>query len=47
MLYNALLTRDYPLLQGILLVLTVTVLLVNLLVDIVYTRLDPRIAYAY
>ncbi|SFG58017.1 peptide/nickel transport system permease protein [Desulfotomaculum arcticum] len=47
LLYNALLTRDYPLLQGILLVLTVTVLLVNLLVDIVYTRLDPRIAYAY
>ncbi|WP_027364856.1 ABC transporter permease [Desulfotruncus alcoholivorax] len=47
LLYNALLTRDYPLLQGILLVLTITVLSVNLLVDIVYTRLDPRIAYAY
>jgi peptide/nickel transport system permease protein len=47
LLYNALLTRDYPLLQGILLVITIIVLSVNLLVDIIYTRLDPRIAYAH
>lgn len=46
LLYNALLTRDYPLLQGILLIITIIVLSVNLLVDILYVRLDPRIAYA-
>jgi peptide/nickel transport system permease protein len=46
LLYNALLTRDYPLIQGILLMVTVAVLLVNLLVDLLYTRLDPRVNHA-
>lgn len=43
LLYNALLTRDYPLLQGILLLVAVTVLTVNFLVDVVYAKLDPRV----
>lgn len=44
LLYNALLTRDYPLLQGILLLVAVIVLTVNFLVDVAYAKLDPRVA---
>lgn len=47
LLYNSLLTRDYPLMQGILLVVTITVLTVNLMVDLLYIRLDPRVSYAH
>ena len=36
--------RDYPAMQGAFLVLTVTVVTVNLAVDLVYRRLDPRTA---
>ena len=35
--------RDYPLIQGILLVVAVSVLLCNLVVDRVYQHLDPRV----
>jgi peptide/nickel transport system permease protein len=35
--------RDYPVLEGVFLVLAATVLLVNLLLEIVYARLDPRV----
>jgi peptide/nickel transport system permease protein len=35
--------RDYPVIQGVNLVLATTVLLINLIVDVAYTRLDPRI----
>lgn len=34
---------DYPLMQGLFLIITAAVLLANLLVDIVYVRLDPRV----
>jgi peptide/nickel transport system permease protein len=34
--------RDYPAMQGAFLILTVTVVTVNLLVDLLYRRLDPR-----
>jgi peptide/nickel transport system permease protein len=37
--------RDYPLVQGILLVIITTTLMVNLMVDISYSFLDPRIKY--
>jgi peptide/nickel transport system permease protein len=46
LLYNSLLTRDYPLIQGILLMVTVAVLVVNLLVDLLYQKLDPRVSHA-
>ena len=36
--------RDYPAMQGAFLVLTITVLTTNLLVDLLYRRLDPRTA---
>jgi peptide/nickel transport system permease protein len=35
-------TRDYPLLQGIFLIITLAVLLANLIADSVYVFLDPR-----
>ncbi len=47
MTYQALLSRDYPLIQGIFLVVAVSVLLVNFAVDCLSPRLDPRVSYAY
>jgi len=45
--YEALLARDYPVIQGVLLVVAVFVLIANFLVDLSYSRLDPRIRYAH
>lgn len=39
-------TRDYPTLQGIVVVFALVTVGVNLLVDIVYTRIDPTINYS-
>lgn len=44
--YNALTFRDYPVLQGLLLVASLCVLLANFTVDLLYTRLDPRVSHA-
>lgn len=41
--YNSLLMRDYPVLQGSLLIMTIFVLGINLAVDLLYRRLDPRV----
>ena len=35
--------RDYPVMQGVFLVVTLTVIVANLLTDFLYARLDPRI----
>ncbi len=43
-LYNAVLQRDYPMLQGGFLFITVVVVLLNYLADLVYFRLDPRVS---
>ncbi len=40
---RAVLVHDYPLVQGIFLVVTIFVLLANFLADLVYKKLDPRI----
>ena len=42
-LWNAIQRRDYPLLQGIFLVVTISVVVANLIADLLYSRLDPRI----
>ena len=42
-LFSAVGALDYPLMQGIFLTITVAVLAANLLVDLVYVRLDPRV----
>jgi ABC-type dipeptide/oligopeptide/nickel transport system permease component len=41
--YEAVLERDYPMLQGAFLLLTVAVVLCNLVADLLYFKLDPRI----
>ncbi len=42
LLYNAVTNQDYPLMQALFLMITVSVLVANLLVDILYGILDPR-----
>jgi len=44
-LFDAITERDYPVIQGINLVIVTTIVTVNLLVDVVYAYLDPRIRY--
>ncbi len=43
--FEAVFARDYPLVQGIVLVFSAIFIAVNLLVDILYAYLDPRIRY--
>jgi peptide/nickel transport system permease protein len=38
--------RDFPMLQGVVLVMALAVLICNLLTDVVYAYLDPRIRFA-
>jgi peptide/nickel transport system permease protein len=42
LLFRAVGAKDYPLMQGIFLVITVSVLVANLLADVAYMLLDPR-----
>jgi peptide/nickel transport system permease protein len=42
-LYNSIQQRDYPVMQGVFLVIAVMVILANLFADLLYSRLDPRI----
>jgi peptide/nickel transport system permease protein len=43
MMFEAVKTRDYPLLQGGFLLFTLGVLLINLFTDWLYPRIDPRL----
>lgn len=42
-LYQAVFNSDYPLIQGIFLIISASVILANFLVDILYAVLDPRV----
>lgn len=42
-LYQAILARDYPVIQGQLLIMTVAMLIANFIVDVSYVLLDPRL----
>jgi peptide/nickel transport system permease protein len=42
---NAVARRDYPVIQGIVLVVSLAYIAVNLLVDVLYAFLDPRVRY--
>jgi peptide/nickel transport system permease protein len=44
-LYLSILSRDYPIVQGMALFITALFLVVNLLVDVSYALVDPRIRY--
>lgn len=45
MLVDAIGARDYPLAQGAITVFTMTIIFVNLVVDMLYAVVDPRITY--
>ncbi|HRK19243.1 MAG TPA: ABC transporter permease [Hyphomicrobiaceae bacterium] len=42
---DAILRRDYPVIQGVVLMFSFVYVLINLLVDIIYTLVDPRVRY--
>jgi len=42
---DAILRRDYPVIQGVVLIFSFVYVLVNLAVDVIYTLVDPRIRY--
>ena len=41
---QSILRRDYPVIQGVILVIVVLYMVINLLVDLAYARLDPRVS---
>ncbi len=43
--YDSILGRDYPIVQGVTLLVAIIFVLVNLLVDLSYAIIDPRISY--
>jgi ABC-type dipeptide/oligopeptide/nickel transport system permease component len=45
LLVEAILSRDYPVVQGVVLLVATMFIFVNLIVDILYSYLDPRIRY--
>jgi peptide/nickel transport system permease protein len=42
---DAVLARDYPTIQAVILLFSLVYVLINLAVDVAYTLLDPRIRY--
>jgi peptide/nickel transport system permease protein len=44
-IYDGILNRDYPVVQGGVIFVSISFVLINLLVDISYAFLDPRIQY--
>jgi ABC-type dipeptide/oligopeptide/nickel transport system permease component len=45
LIYESVQTHDYPVLQGTFLILAIMVVLVNVVTDIIYTFLDPKIKF--
>jgi peptide/nickel transport system permease protein len=45
LLFNAILGRDLPVVQGVVILVSLAVLLTNLCVDVLYAYVDPRISY--
>jgi peptide/nickel transport system permease protein len=43
MLVNSILARDYPIVQALTLIFGVAVIAINLLTDLAYAELDPRV----
>ncbi len=44
LMVQSILRRDYPVIQGVILIVVVFYMCVNLLVDLAYARLDPRVS---
>lgn len=45
LMYDSIYTRDYPLLMGLFIVISISVIVANLVTDVVYGMLDPRIRF--
>jgi peptide/nickel transport system permease protein len=45
LIVNSMLARDYPVIQGAILIFALLYILVNLIVDLLYALVDPRIRY--
>ena len=43
--FEAVIFRDYPLLQAVIIMDAILILVINLFVDILYAYIDPRIRY--
>ena len=43
LIYDSLMMRDYPLLQGTFLIISISVIIANFLADVIYSFLDPRV----
>jgi peptide/nickel transport system permease protein len=43
LIYEALLSRDYPVLQGCFLIITIMVIAANFIADFLYSFIDPRV----
>ncbi len=46
MLVQSIGSRDYPLIQGCILVILVIYIAINVIVDVLYAYIDPRIRYS-
>jgi peptide/nickel transport system permease protein len=45
MMFESVFRRDYPVLLGLLIVMSVGVIIINLITDLLYAFLDPRVVY--
>jgi peptide/nickel transport system permease protein len=45
--YTAIYQRDYAMIQGVTLFIAFNFVLINLLVDLIYAAIDPRISYVH
>jgi peptide/nickel transport system permease protein len=45
LLVQAISNRDYPMVQGIVFILAFAFIIVNIIVDMLYAKLDPRITF--
>lgn len=45
LIVDSILRRDYPVIQAVILVLSLTYIVINLAIDLAYTVIDPRISY--
>jgi len=46
LMYDAIYTRDYPILLGVFFIVSIFVILVNLFIDLLYSVIDPRVRVA-
>jgi peptide/nickel transport system permease protein len=44
LVYDSVMARDYPVLQGLFLIFAVIVVLANLAIDLIYGKIDPRVS---